>query len=310
MPMRLSVVATLYASAPYVEEFVRRSTEAARAVSDDFEVLLVNDGSPDNSLDVALKVQRDNPRVRIVDLARNFGHHKAMMTGMLNAKGDLVFLIDSDLEEDPAWLSAFVQEMRRTDADVVYGVQRKRRGKLFERISGALFYKLFNAITKQRVPPNMMTVRLMTRRYVDAFAHYQEREFNIGALWLHAGFAQVPLYFDKAYKGSSTYDLSRKMVHVVNSVTAFSSTPLEAIFYTGVAISVFAGIYGVYLIGRWIVISEIPEGWSSLIVSVWFLGGLTMLALGVIGIYLSKMFSEVKQRPFTTVRRIYEPEKR
>jgi putative glycosyltransferase len=307
MPMRLSVVATLYASAPYIEEFVRRSTDAARRVTDDFEIVLVNDGSPDNSLEVALKAQRTNPRVRVVDLARNFGHHKAMMTGMLHAKGDLVFLIDSDLEEDPAWLTDFVAEMERAKADVVYGVQRKRRGKLFERLSGAIFYAAFNAIAKQHVPPNMMTVRLMSRRYVDAFAAYQEREFNIGALWLHAGFTQVPLYFDKAFKGSTTYNFSKKMVHVVNSVTAFSSTPLEAIFYTGVAISVFAGVYGVYLIGRWVVVSEIPEGWSSLIVSVWFLGGLTMLALGVIGIYLSKMFSEVKQRPFTTVRQVYEP---
>ena len=304
--MRLSIVATLYSSAPYIEEFCRRASDAARQMTKDFEIVLVNDGSPDNSLELALSIRKTNAHVKIVDLARNFGHHKAMQTGLLHAKGELVFLIDSDLEEDPALLSSFLTEMERTGADVVYGVQRKRRGRWFERLSGAVYYKLFNAITSSPVPPNLMTVRLMTRRYVDALAQYQEREFNIGALWTYAGFTQVPMHLDKAYKGSSTYNLSRKMVHVVNSVTSFSSTPLEAIFYMGAAIALFAGIYGAYLVGRWWVVDEIPEGWSSLIVSVWFLGGLTLLALGVIGVYLSKVFSEVKQRPFTTVRQVYE----
>jgi putative glycosyltransferase len=304
--MRLSIVATLYSSAPYIEEFCRRASDAARQMTKDFEIVLVNDGSPDNSLELALSIRKTNAHVTIVDLARNFGHHKAMQTGLLHAKGELVFLLDSDLEENPEWLSSFVAEMERTGADVVYGVQRKRRGRWFERLSGAVYYKLFNAITSSPVPPNLMTVRLMTRRYVDALAQYQEREFNIGALWTYAGFTQVPMYLERAYKGSSTYNLSRKMVHVVNSVTSFSSTPLEAIFYMGAAIALFAGIYGAYLVGRWWVVDEIPEGWSSLIVSVWFLGGLTLLALGVIGVYLSKVFSEVKQRPFTTVRQVYE----
>lgn len=304
--MRLSIVGTLYASAPYVEEFVRRSTAAAKSFTDDFEIVLVNDGSPDNALDVALGVRRTNPHVKIVDLSRNFGHHKAMMTGLAHARGDLVFLIDTDLEEDPELLTQFRAEMERTNADVVHGVQRKRKGEWFERISGAVAYKVFNAISKTRIPESLVTVRLMTRRYVDALVQYQEREMNIAVLFTHAGFRQVAVPIDKKHKGSTTYDLRRKISGLVNSITSFSTTPLEFIFYMGVTIAMFAAIYGAYLVGRWLMIDQIPEGWSSLIVSVWFLGGLTLGSLGIIGIYLAKVFSEVKQRPLTTVREIYE----
>ena len=226
--MRLSIVSTLYASAPYVDEFCRRASEAAGQLTKDFEIVLVNDGSPDKSLEVALDVRRKNPRVKVIDLARNFGHHKAMMTGLAHARGDLVFLIDSDLEERPELLADFKKEMERTGADVVYGVQGKRRGGAFERMTGAMYYTLFNAITSQRIPRNLLTVRLMTRRYVQALVAHQEREINIGALWAHTGFTQVALPVDKPYKGATTYNVRKKITHLVNSVTSFSSAPVSS----------------------------------------------------------------------------------
>jgi len=303
--MRLSIVATLYRSAPYIDEFCRRAAAAARHIAPDYEIILFNDGSPDASLDVALAVLEQEPRLRIVDLARNFGHHKAMMTGLEHANGDLVFLIDSDLEEPPEALVAFAAEMERTQADVVYGVQPRRRGNVFERASGALYYALFNAVTSQRIPPNVITARLMTRRYVRALLSYRERELNIGALWAHAGFQQVPVVVEKSHKGSTTYDLRRKISHFVNSVTSFSATPLVFIFYLGVSISLFSGVFGTYLVIRRLFFGVLLQGWPSLIVSVWFLGGLTLLSVGVIGVYLAKVFSEVKQRPYTIVRAVY-----
>jgi putative glycosyltransferase len=304
--MRLSIVATLYASAPYVEEFVRRASAAATAITDDFEIVLVNDGSPDNALDVALRVRSGNRHVKIVDLSRNFGHHKAMMTGLMHSRGDLVFLIDTDLEEDPELLQRFHEEMQRSGADVVHGVQRRRKGDWFERVSGAVAYKIINAASPTKIPESLVTVRLMTRRYVDALVRYQEREMNIAVLFTYAGFKQVALPIDKKHKGSTTYNFSRRLANLVSSITSFSTAPLEFIFYMGVTIAIFAAVYGAYLVGRWVVIDQIPEGWSSLIVSVWFLGGLTLGSLGVIGIYLAKVFSEVKQRPLTTVREVYE----
>jgi len=304
--MRLSIVATLYRSEPYVADFCRRASAAAGQVTPDFEVVLVNDGSPDRSLEAALDARKSNGRITVMDLARNFGHHKAMMAGLARAKGDLVFLIDSDLEEAPELLAQFKTELDRTKADVVYGVQSKRRGGWFERLTGALYYATFEAITGLPLPRNLLTVRLMTRRYVDALLGHKERELNIGALWTFTGFAQAPFAVDKGHKGSTSYDVRARISHLVNSITSFSSAPLMFVFYLGVSISLLAGAAGSYLVVRRLFFGVLLEGWPSLIVSVWFLGGLTLLSLGVLGVYLAKVFSEVKQRPYVVIRDVFE----
>jgi putative glycosyltransferase len=292
---------------PYLDEFVRRATDSARQLTRDFEILLVNDGSPDDSLGKALEIREKNPNVKVVDLSRNFGHHKAMMTGLQHTKSDVVFLIDCDLEEGPELLIPFYEELKKQDADVVHGVQRRRKGGWFERTTGSLFYTLFNAIASHKIPKNLTTARVMTRRYVDALVQYQEREVNIAAIWSYAGFKQIAMPVDKGHKGTSTYSLSKRLAHLVNSITSFSTAPLVFIFYLGTSISVFAGLFGTYLVIRRLFFGELLEGWPSLIVSIWFLGGVTLLSLGVIGVYLAKVFSEVKQRPYTTVRAVYEP---
>jgi putative glycosyltransferase len=130
--MDLSVVTTLYCSEPYLETFYSRMTAAAEAITRDFEIILVNDGSPDGALDVALSLVERDARVRVIDLSRNFGHHRPIMTGLSHARGNLVFLIDSDLEEDPELLEQFYKELTDSGADVVYGQQSKRRGDWWE----------------------------------------------------------------------------------------------------------------------------------------------------------------------------------
>src|SRR3954468_11917273 len=138
--VKLSIVTTLYRSASTINEFYRRILAAAELITGDIELVLVNDGSPDNSLDLAVELHRTDARVVVVDLSRNFGHHKAMMTGLAHATGDLVLLIDSDLEEEPELLGYFHERFAKGDCDVVFGVQETRRGGLFERVTGALFF--------------------------------------------------------------------------------------------------------------------------------------------------------------------------
>jgi putative glycosyltransferase len=303
--MTLSIVTTLFDSAPYLEQFYVRSCAAAEQVSDNYEIILVNDGSPDNSLAVAVALQRKDPRVTVVDLSRNFGHHKAMMTGLAHAQGDLVFLLDSDLEEEPELLKMFHEQMLQTGADVVFGVQQKRKGKLFERLSGSLYFKLFNLLSTHHIPPNHLTARLMTREYVAALMRHQEREFVMSGLWALTGFQQVPLTVIKHHKAKSAYGLRRKISHLVNAITSFSSKPLVLIFYLGCFILLVSSIAAVDLIVRKVFFGTLLQGWASLIVSVWLLGGLTIFCLGVIGIYLSKVFIEVKQRPYTIVKQVF-----
>src|SRR3954468_17373511 len=141
--MKLSIVSTLYKSSPTVAEFCRRAISAAEEMEHDFEILLVDDGSPDDSLAIATGIAMEDARVRVVELSRNFGHHKALMTGLEHAEGELCFLIDSDLEEDPALLRRFFDTLVSTEADVVYGYQDKRKGNLAERVTGEIAYRLF-----------------------------------------------------------------------------------------------------------------------------------------------------------------------
>jgi putative glycosyltransferase len=228
-----------------------------------------------------------------------------MMTGLAHAKGELVFLIDSDLEEEPEWLETFAQQMKQDRCDVVYGVQERRKGNWFERWSGQWFYRFFKALTGLALAENVVTTRLMARRYVDALLCHQEREVFMAGLWHITGFDQRPQVIKKHNTSETTYTFRRKMSLLVNSVTSFSNAPLVSIFYIGVAISLFAVAYIAYLVTHWLFLAKPMSGWTSVMASIWLLGGMVISFIGVVGIYLSKIFSETKQRPYTIVRQIY-----
>jgi putative glycosyltransferase len=308
--MKLSIVATLYQSAPYIAEFYQRVSAVARQlVGDDFEIVLINDGSPDNSLELAVQLTESDSHVVVVDLSRNFGHHKAMMTGLSTAKGEQILLIDSDLEEEPECLIPFAEQMQSQRCDVVYGVQKQRKGGWFERLSGQLFYRFFKALTGLALPKNIATARLMTRRYVDALLRHKEREVFMAGLWHITGFDQCGQVIRKHNTSKTTYTLRKKMALLINSVTSFTNAPLVGIFYIGVFISLLAGIYIIYLTIHWLYLAKPLSGWTSVMASIWLLGGMIISFIGVVGIYLSKIFSETKQRPYTIVRQIYAKQK-
>lgn len=303
--MKLSIVATLYRSAPYIEEFHRRAGLAARQLTDDYEIVLVNDGSPDDSLARAVALTETDEHVVVVDLSRNFGHHKAMMAGLAQARGERVFLIDSDLEEEPEWLMPFAEQMEREGCDVVHGVQGERKGGLVERWTGVWYYVLYRLLTGLMVPFNITTARLMTRRYVDALLSFEEREIDIGGLWYITGFDQRPHTVKKHSTSETTYTFRKKLSIIVNAVTSFSSLPLTGIFYAGLGIFCFALVWAGYLVLHRIFVPQPISGWTSIMVSIWLLGGLILSSVGVVGIYLSKVFSETKRRPVTIIREIY-----
>ena len=304
--MELSVVTTMYQSEAYLSEFYERITVEARKLANNYELIFVNDGSPDRSLEIALELHAEDPRVKVIDLSRNFGHHKAMMTGLAHASGNLVFLIDCDLEEDPELLGKFHLELAESKADVVYGVQGRRKGGMLERFVGYLFYSLFNLLSDYPIPRNVVTTRLMTKRYVESLIQHRDREVFIDGLWAITGYTQVPSLIHKKYRGASTYTWTKKADLFANAITSFSSHPLILMCYLGAVISLAALVAGVNLVLRRLFFEEYLQGWTSLIVSVWFLGGLIVFCLGIIGIYLAKVFSETKERPYTIVRAMYD----
>jgi putative glycosyltransferase len=303
--MRLSIVTTLYMSEPYVLEFYRRAREAATKITPDLEIILVDDGSPDGSLDQAVSLIADDPCVRVIQLSRNFGHHKAMMTGLAHATGDLVFLIDSDLEEDPAVLEQFYEKLVSAEADVVFGVQAQRPGNWWKNLGPKVHYRASSLLCNPRLHENTLTVRLMKADYVHSLVQHQERELSIAGLWQITGFHQVPMPINKASKGTTTYTFTRKVATLVDNVTSFSNKPLVFIFYLGSAIFMISSLAAGYLIADGIFNRRMPTGWPSVIVSIWMLGGMTIFCLGLVGIYISKIFIETKQRPYTIIRKIY-----
>lgn len=305
--MKLSIVATLYNSEKYIHEFCQRvSVTARQLVDEDFEIVLVNDGSPDNCLDTAIALLEEFPSLVIVDLSRNFGHHKAIMTGLAHAKGEQIFLIDSDLEEEPEWLLSFSKQMINDDCDVVYGIQAKRKGKPFERWSGSLFYYLLRLLTKEPLPANITVARIMSRRYVNALLEHREQEIYIPGLWHATGFKQQPQIVKKHSSSETTYTFSKKISLLVNSITSFSNLPLVSIFYFGVIIMGVACCYTTLLIINKFFFHKVLDGWTSVMASIWLLGGLVISFIGIVGIYLSKIFIEVKPRPYSIVRHIYQ----
>jgi len=303
--MKLSIVTTMYWSEAYLEEFYKRCKTEAQKITNDYEIIFVNDGSPDHSLQKAIKLSERDDQVVVVDLSRNFGHHKAMMTGLSYTSGDLIFLIDSDLEEEPELLQIFYSRLTEENCDVVFGVQESRKGNIFEKWTGEIFYRIINYLSEIEMPRNIITARLMSRRYVDSLLKFKEQEIFLAGIWYITGFNQIAVEVVKHSTSKTTYKLKNKVAMVINAVTSFSNKPLLLIFNLGMTITIISFFYILYLIVRKVFYAQSLEGWTSLIVSVWFIGGLIISFIGIVGIYLSKIFIETKSRPYTIIREIY-----
>jgi putative glycosyltransferase len=309
MDVKISVVATLYYSEKYVQEFYNRIHNSVLRITEDYEIVFVNDGSPDNSLSRILAFQQNDPRIVLVDLSRNFGHHQAILTGLHHASGEYVFLIDTDLEEDPELLVTFWEKMKSSEnIDVVYGLQEKRKGGIFEKTSGSLFYKGLNLLTDFEYPANTFTARLMKKKYVAAVLRYEEKTLDVWAIFAMVGFHQEGIVAKKKSKGTSTYTFMKKLRMSLEIMTSLSHRPLYMIFFVGTIwlLLSFCNLIWIF-IQKWIYGAEI-EGWASIMASVWLIGGITIFLLGLIGIYLSKMFLEIKNRPLSIIKTIYRKE--
>jgi putative glycosyltransferase len=303
----LSIVSTMFRSAGYLEEFCSRVAEAANQFKGAWELILVNDGSPDDSLNKAISLQKKISQIVVVDLSKNFGHHFAIVAGLSEARGDHVFLIDCDLEESPEWLTVFQSKMKEKDADVVFGQQVTRKGKWFEGISGKLFYSLFNFLSNSKMPESWVTARLMTRQYVDAVLNYGERALFLGGTFTLAGFNQVPVLIKKGSRETSTYSLRKRFMLFVNAVTSFSPQPLYFIFAIGLTVTFISFLGFLFVLVR-ALFGYTLIGWASLISSIWLFGGLTIFSIGLVGVYVGKILIESKQRPLYHIKKIYTAE--
>jgi putative glycosyltransferase len=302
-------VTTLYRSEATVEEFHGRAALAAAQVASQVEFVYVNDGSPDRSLERVLELRSRDTRISVVDLARNFGHHPALMTGLEAASGDFVFLIDSDLEEAPELLPEFWRTLKNNPAaDAVYGIQFRRKGGISERLIGRLWYSLFCRMTDLPYPADSLTARLMTRRFVDSVLLHKERELDMMGIFALAGYEQIPFPAIKANKGDSAYTAAKRVKIALTGLTSFTSVPLALIPVAGCLMIVLSVAGGLLLLF---------SGWGGTVSnglvafalwSIWFVGGLLLTALGVLALYARTILRETKKRPRAIVRHVYPAE--
>ncbi len=261
---------------------------------------------PDDSLVYALERRADISQLAIIDLSRNFGHHHAIQAGLQHARGKLVFLIDCDLEVSPLILAEFHHKLRESGCDVVFGYQEARKGGRFEQISGGLFWKGFNLLSDIKIPENILTERIMSRRYIEALLQMGDRNLFLSGMMSWTGFQQIGVPVVKKQRaGGGTYTLMRRIGLMVNAVSSFSAQPLVWLFNTGVTITLLSFSFAFYLIFRKLFFDDTLLGFTSLMTVMTLSLGILTTATGIVGIYLGKIFTQVQNRPTYIVRDIY-----
>lgn len=287
------------------------------------EVVLVNDGSKDDSLQIMRDIRARDDRFRIVNLSRNFGHQTAVTAGVDAANGDAVIVMDADLQ-DPPEVALQLLDKWREGYDIVLARRVARSGEsVFKRATAALFYRLIRRLSSVDMPLDVGDFRLMDRKVVNALARMPEQDRYLRGMisWLGFKTAEVPFQRDQRLAGESKYPLRAMIRLALNGVLGFSDVPLRLALWSGMTISVLALLFGLYILASWFFNDNVVQGWTSTVLVVTLLGGLQLLMLGIVGLYIGRIHNEVKRRPLyfvdpvpdapqASVVKDYQPEKR
>jgi dolichol-phosphate mannosyltransferase len=300
-PTLLSVVAPVYDEEELVEEFVRRTCAAIADYT--FELVLVNDGSSDSTPELLDRLAAADPRVRVVHLSRNFGHQAALTAGLEHAIGDVVAMIDADLQDPPELIGEMVAQWSR-GSDVVYAVRKQRDGESsFKLTTASWFYKLFDKLAQVDLEPNSGDFRLLDRRALNALLAMTERSRFLRGMTVWVGFTQTAVAYEREarHAGETKYTLRRMLRFSLDAITSFSHLPLQLATYAGLLSAGVAFIAIPVVIVLRIFDSYLP-GFGSITIAILLLGGIQLIALGVIGEYVGRIYDEVKHRPLYIVR--------
>jgi len=306
MPARplFSVMVPVFNEAEGLPEFHRRLSAAMRRLGR-WKVIYVNDGSTDASLSVLRRLHEAGPGVAVLNLARNFGKEIAMTAGLDHAAGDAVVVIDADLQDPPELIEALAAEWRG-GYDVVYAQRRARDGETWiKKATAAAFYRVMERVGHVPMPRDTGDFRLMSRRVVEAVVSLREQQRFMKGLFAWVGFPSKAVPYDRAprHAGQTKWSYWRLWNFALEGVTSFTVIPLRISTYAGMGIAVLALMYGAVVVGRALLFGNEVAGYPSLLTFILFLGGMQLMALGVIGEYLGRVFNETKRRPLYIVER-------
>ena len=266
-------------------------------------ILYVDDGSRDDTWPILQSLAQNEPRVGLLRLARNFGKEAALTAGLDHVQTDAALVLDADGQDPPELIPQFVAKWR-DGYDVVYGTRTRRDGESWvKRTTAAIFYRVINRLSDTPIPPDTGDFRLMSRRVLDALAQLRERQRFMKGLFAWVGFRQVALPYQRASRlaGASKFNYWRLWNFALEGITGFSTVPLRAATYLGFFAAFAAIVYALWIIAKTLIWSDPVQGWPSMMAVILFLGGVQLMALGVIGEYLGRMYLEAKQRPLYLV---------
>jgi glycosyltransferase involved in cell wall biosynthesis len=302
---RLSVIVPVYNEEEVLPEFHRRLRAVLDSLACEAEVVFVNDGSRDRSLAVLTALRESDPRIGVIDLSRNFGKEIAMSAGLDFACGDAVVVLDADLQDPPELIPAMLDAWRQGH-DVVLMRRRTRADEGWvKRATARAFYKTIDSLGAIDIPENIGDFRLLSRRAVEAMRRFPERSRFMKGLFAWIGYPSTTIEYDRPgrHAGTTKWNYWRLWNFALEGITSFSALPLKLASYVGFVTAVVAFVYGVYIIGKTLLFGDVARGYPTLAVLILFLGGIQLMALGIIGEYLARMFIEVKQRPLYLVQR-------
>ena len=307
---QLSIVVPCYNEEACLDMLHARVSAAARAaVGADYEIVLVNDGSRDQSWAVMQRLAAGDPHLVAINLSRNHGHQLALTAGLDLCAGEQVLIIDADLQDPPELLTDMRATMREQEADVVYAVRRRREGEtLFKKMTAAGFYRILDRVTDTPIPLDTGDFRLMSRRALDAFLSLPEQARFIRGMVAWIGFRQVPFLYDRAerHAGTTKYPLRKMIAFALDAVTGFSTAPLRFASHVGLWLTAASMLLIAYILFGWVTGSAV-QGWTSTMLVVVVLGAVQMFVLGLIGEYLGRLYVESKRRPLYLVADVAGP---
>jgi len=298
--MRLSIVIPCYNEEKVIDETISVLLNVTKELKTkdivDYEMIFVDDGSADNTFHVLEKHSNIHREIKIIKLSNNFGHQKAILAGYENSTGDLITTLDADLQDPPELIGKMIEKINN-GFDIVYGARNKRVDSLFKRYSAKLFYWIMKRMRVEIIPEHA-EYRMITRKVLTAFLKYNEKNIFIRAIFPKLGFLSTIIYYDrpKRFAGETKYPLSKMISFGIDGITSFSIIPLRLFTFIGLVISIFS-LLGIF----WSMFAKFfgvtVTGWTSIVVPIYFLGGIQMIFLGVLGEYVGKIYMEVKGRP-------------
>ena len=299
----ISVVIPVYKAENCLHALYDRLVASLETITQDFEIILVEDCGGDRSWDIILELARSDPRVKGIQFSRNFGQHYGITAGLDYCDGNWVVVMDCDLQDRPEEIPRLYAKAQE-GYDIVLAKRGKRKDPPLKQLSSWLFYKVFNYLTELKYDGEVGNFRIISRQVTQYFCLMRERLRFFGGLvdWMGFETAHVQISHDKRLEGKSTYTFAKLWKLATETIIDYSDKPLRLSIKLGFLISSLSFLYGIYIVIKVILYGSPVMGWSSLIVSLYFLGGIIIAILGIVGVYLGKTFDQTKQRPLYIIR--------